>query len=143
MMSAHDYNTRGKKQELCSNQDDNLLAKMEENILNNMNSKFVDLKNEISNLKDIIIKRLQDENQRLQEKCKKLEEKVINVESDVNSLNQYGRRNNIVFTGIPDSVNDEDLESTVTSILKDIDVAVDSSDIEDCHHFGKSDSKLK
>ena len=143
MMSAHDYNTRGKKQELCSNQDDNLLAKMEENILNNMNNKFVDLKNEISNLKDIIIKRLQDENQRLQEKCKKLEEKVINVESDVNSLNQNGRRNNIVFTGIPDSVNDEDLESTVTSILKDIDVAVDSSDIEDCHHFGKSDSKLK
>lgn len=143
MMSAHDYNTRGKKQELCSNQDDNLLAKMEENILNNMNSKFVDLKNEISNLKDIIIKRLQDENQRLQEKCKKLEEKVINVESDVNSLNQYGRRNNIVFTGIPDSVNDEDLESTVTSILKDIDVAVDSSDIEDCHRFGKTDSKSK
>ena len=143
MMSAHDYNTRGKKQELCSNQDDNLLAKMEENILNNMNSKFVDLKNEISNLKDIIIKRLQDENQRLQEKCKKLEEKVINVESDVNSLNQYDRRNNIVFTGIPDSVNDEDLESTVTSILKDTDVAVDSSDIEDCHRFGKSDSKLK
>ena len=142
-MSAHDYNTRGKKQELCSNQDDNLLAKMEENILNNMNSKFVDLKNEISNLKDIIRKRLQDENQRLQEKCKKLEEKVINVESDVNSLNRYGRRNNIVFTGIPNSVNDEDLESTVTSILKDIDVAVDCSDIEDCHRFGKSDSKLK
>ena len=137
MMSAHDYNTCGKKQELCSNQDDNLLAKMEENIHNNMNSKFVDLKN------DIIIKRLQDENQQLQEKCKKLQEKVINVESDVNSLNQYGRRNNIVFTGIPDSVNDEDLESTVTSILKDIDEAVDSSDIEDCHHFGKSNSKLK
>ena len=143
MMSAHDYDIRVKKQELCSNQDDNLLAKMEENILNNMNSKFVDLKNEISNLKYIIIKRLQDENQQLQEKCKKLEEKVINVESDVNSLNQNGRRNNIVFTGIPDSVNDEDLESTVTSILKDIDVAVDSSDIEDCHRFGKSDSKLK
>ena len=51
MMSAHD-NTRAKKQELCSNQDDNLLAKMEENILNNMNNKFVHLKNEISNLKD-------------------------------------------------------------------------------------------
>ena len=90
MMSAHDYNTHGKKQELCSNQDDNLLAKMEENILNNMNSKFVDLKNEISNLKYVIIKRLQDENQQLQEKCKKPEEKVINLESDVNSLNQYG-----------------------------------------------------
>ena len=142
-MSAHDYTTRGKKQELCSNQDDNLLAKMEENILNNMNSKFFDLKNEISNLKDKIIKRLQDENQQLQEKCKKLEEKIINVESDVNSLNQYDRRNNIVFTGTPDFVNDEDLESTVTSILKDIDVAVDGSDIEDGHRFGKSDSKLK
>ena len=77
MMSAHGYNTRGKKQELCSNQDDNPFAKMEENILNNMNSQFVDLKNEISNLKDIIIKRLQDGNQQLQEKCKKLEEKKV------------------------------------------------------------------
>ena len=77
MMSAHGYNTRGKKQELYSNQDDNPFAKMEENILNNMNSKFVDLKNEISSLKDIIIKRLQDGNQRLQEKCKKLDEKKV------------------------------------------------------------------
>ena len=77
MMSAHGYNTRGKKQELCSNQDDNPFTKMEENILNNMNSKFVDLKNEISSLKDIIIKRLQDGNQRLQEKCKKLDEKKV------------------------------------------------------------------
>ena len=68
MMSlAHDYNTRGKKQELYSNLNDNCLAKMEENILNNMNNKFADLKNEINNPKDIIIKGLQDENQR----CKK------------------------------------------------------------------------
>ena len=74
---------------------------------------------------------MQDKNQRLQEKCKKLEEKVSSIETDVNSLNQYGRRSNIVFTGIPSSVNDEDLESTVTSILTDIDVAVDTNDIED------------
>ena len=108
-----------------------------------MNNKFADLKNEINNLKDIIIKRLQDENQRLQEKCKKLEEKVISIETDVNSLNQYGRRSKIVFTGIPSSVNDEDLEFTVTSILIDIDVAVDTNYIEDCHRFGKIDSKSK
>ena len=144
MMSlAHDYNTRGKKQVLCSNLDGNFLAKMEENILNNMNNKFADLKNEINNLKDLIIERLQDENQRLQEKCKKLEEKVISIETDVNSLNQYGRRSNIVFTGIPSSVNDEDSESNVTSILTDIDVALDTNDIEDCHCFGKIDSKSK
>ena len=91
MSLLHDYNTRGKKQELCSNQDDNPLAKMEENILKNMNDKFVDLKSEISNLKDIIIKRLQDENQKLQEKCKRLEQKVIKVETDVNALRVCGR----------------------------------------------------
>ena len=108
-----------------------------------MNNKFADLKNGINNLKDIIIKRLQDENQRLQEKCKKLEEKVISIETDVNSLNQYGRRSKTVFTGIPSSVNDEDLEFTVTSILIDIDVAVDTNDIEDCHCFGKIDSESK
>ena len=35
------------------------------------------------------------------------------------------------------------MESTVTSILTDIDVAVDTNDIEDCHRFGKFDSNSK
>ena len=49
------------------------------------------MRDAIINLKGIIIKRLQDENQRLQVKCSKLEERVIATDSEANSLNQYGR----------------------------------------------------
>ena len=88
----------------------------------------------------IIIKQLLDENQRLPEKCKNLESRLREAETDINLLKQYGRRNNIVFTVAPESIDDEQLESTVTSILSDTDVALDVNSIKDSHHFGKVDS---
>ena len=39
---------------------------------------------------------------------------------------------------IPDSVQDSDLESTVTSILSDTNVNVESRELEDCHRICKS-----
>ena len=71
------------------------------------------LKDEISNLKDTVIKRLQEENQILRQKCNKLEAKIVKLETEQNSLAQYGRRNNIVISGIPDSIDDSNLENTI------------------------------
>ena len=48
-----------------------------------------------------------------------------------------------MISGIPDSVQDSDLESTVTSILSDIDVNVESREVEECHRFGKSNNGSK
>ena len=45
------------------------------------------------------------------------------------------------FTGVPECIGDERLESTVTSVLSDTDVAGDVNCTEDCHCFGKIDSK--
>ena len=42
----------------------------------------------------------------------------------MNQVEQYGRRNNIVISGIPDDVADDDLEDAVTSIMEDVDVIV-------------------
>ena len=67
----------------------------------------------------MVIKRLQEENERL---CDK---------SSHDALEQYGRRNNLVNSGNPDSVQDSDLESTVTSILSNIDVNDESREVED------------
>ena len=69
------------------------------------------------NMKNVFIKRLQDENALLRSRCSKLEEKVVSLESSVNQVEQYGRRNNIVISGIPDDVADDDLEDAVTSIM--------------------------
>ena len=113
---THKYNTQTKKEAVVSNE---ALAKVKENIISTINC----LKEEITNLKDVI-KRLQEENKKLREKCSKLENDVISNESSVNTLEQYGKRNNIVASGIPAHVSESDLEETVISVLSDTEVNV-------------------
>ena len=57
------------------------------------------------------------------------------MESSINQVKQYGRRNNIIISGIPEDISDNDLES------KDVDVDINSSDIQACHRIGKSDGE--
>ena len=130
---SHDYNTRTKKESVVSSE---CLQTLEANIINNINS----LKDEIISLKDTVIKRLQEENERLRVKCQQLENRLAFIESSHDALEQYGRRNNLVISGIPDSVQDSELESTVTSTLSDIDVNVESKEVEECHILGKSNN---
>ena len=103
---TYKYNTQTRKEAVVSNE---ALAKVEKNIISTINC----LKEEIINFKDVVIKRLQEENKKLREKCSKLEYDVISSESSVNALEQYGRRNNIVVSGIPGHVFERDLEETV------------------------------
>ena len=130
---THKYNTQTKKKVVVSNE---ALAKVEENIISTINC----LKEEIINLRDIVIKWLQEENKTLQEKCSKLENDIISNESSVNALEQYGRRNNIAVSGIPGHVSERDLEETVISVLSDFEVNVSANDVEACHRIGKPDS---
>ena len=64
---SYDYNTRNEKKSVEMSQDS--LDKLEKSIVQSINS----LKDEIINLKDIVIKNLQDESTRLKVKCAKLE----------------------------------------------------------------------
>ena len=128
---THEYNTRN-KEAVVSNE---VLAKVEENIISTINC----LKEEIINLKDILIKRLQEENKKLREKCSKLENDVISNESSVNALEQYGRRNNIVVSGIPVHVSERDLEEGI-SVLSHIEVNISPNDVEACDRIGKPNS---
>ena len=54
------------------------LDKLEKSIVQSING----LKDKIINLKDMVIKYLQDENARLKEKCEKLENRVAILESN-------------------------------------------------------------
>ena len=112
-------------------------VKLEENIIICMNN----LKKEIVNLKDIVIKQLQDENEKLRAKCSTLEKKVVTLEQNLNSLGQYGTRNNFLLSGIPESIPDNQFQNTVASILSDITVSIQSKEIQTCHGFGKTDRK--
>ena len=59
------------------------MEKMESNILEQISSLKVDvrsMKDELLNMKDVIIKRLQDKNALLRSRCSKLEDKVVLLE---------------------------------------------------------------
>ena len=73
-----------------------------------------------------------------------MEKKTVSLETKLNHLDQYGTRNNLVLSCIPDTVEDKDLESTVSSILSNTDVTVKPHDVEACHRIcvsGKNKSK--
>ena len=71
-----------------------------------------------------------------------LEERIENMEMKndirIESNNQYVRRNNIEIAGIPNSVDDNNLEGKVIEILGKIDVKVTSDEIEACHRLPPS-----
>ena len=67
-----------------------------------------------------------------------MESKVTSLEINQNKLEQYGRRNNIELSGIPDSVKDNCLEEKIISIFTSVGIDVKSYDIEACHRIGKS-----
>ena len=99
----------------------------------------------------ILVRQVMMENVELKNKVTKLEKskasqdkrldgqfnRIIELETDLGKLNQYGRRNNLELTGIPETVEQDDLEEKVIEILKEIDINVKSRDIEACHRIGK------
>ena len=109
---SHNYNTRynplvanNEENNISDPQTSDLIINLEKKIL----SHFDGLNKELLNLKEVIIKDLQVENQCLRMKVNNLENKVMSLEINGNHLEQYGR-NNLEITGIPDDVSDKNLE---------------------------------
>lgn len=80
------------------------------------------MRDDFHSLKDIVTKRLQEDNAQLQAKYDCLEKNIGVLQSSINDLEisdlkQYGWRNNLTLLGIPDSISDDDLEETLTAIL--------------------------
>ena len=98
-----EYNTRSKdttkpdQPKLLS-----ALSKIECNLMQNITT----LKDEVINLKDIIIKNLQDENKRFKTKVNVLENKLIDLEIQNNNVDQYSCRNNVEISGISEALSD-------------------------------------
>ena len=136
-MSSHGYNSRNNtpptenqtsqqsnvSTDQSSNDEMSLITHLESILL----SHFDNLSTEFLNLKDIIIKNLQIENERLRNRVSYLNKRIVSLEFNHNMLEQYGRRNNIEITGIPDTVQDNELESKVTEIFDAIGVEAKSA----------------
>ena len=63
----------------------------------------------------------------------KLRERVVALERQCWRNNQYSRRECLEIAGVPDSVSNDDLEKPTIKIFDKLDVAIDPSNIEDCH----------
>ena len=91
---TYEYSTPGKKDIAVTT---DLLKSLEDKITSNINS----LRDDLNSLKDIVIKRLQEDNARLRAKWDCLERRVDVLQSSVDDLEQYDRRNNLILSGIP------------------------------------------
>ena len=67
-------------------------------------------------------------NKTLSEEIQKLKRKSVRDA-------QYNRQDNVEFSGIPDTVQDSQLEEKAIALLKVVDVDVKPTDIVDCHRL--------
>ena len=114
------------------------LDKLKQSIIQNIDS----LEDEIINLQYIVIKNLQDKNAILKIGYEKIENIVTILESNHNDLAQYGRRNNVVFSSIPENMSDNSLKKTVILVFSDIDIETALRHVDPCHEVGKPTSKI-
>ena len=73
----------------------------------------------------------------------KLKEKVVSLERQTWSNSQYSRRECLEPSGIPETIENKDLEGTVLGIFKKLNVMVDPSNVEDCHWIKSSKGPKK
>ena len=66
-----------------------------------------------------------------------LKEDNVALRRRLNRLEQYGRQENVIISGIPDSVEDKNLEKCAIKLMAKLKVRVYSSDIVDCHRLKK------
>ena len=90
------------------------------------------MRDDFNSLKDDI-KRLYEDNALLRAKCDCLEKRIDVQLSLIDDLEQYDQRNNLILSGTPDSVSNDNLEETLTAIKSDIDVQVTANDVEAYH----------
>ena len=101
------------------------------------------IRNELSNLKkdfeqlrsDSLITKLVNT---------KLKEKVGSLEQQTWNNSQYSRRECLELSGIPETIENKNLEGTVLGIFEKLDVMVDPGNVEDCHwiKFSKGAKKV-
>ena len=102
MPSSPYYNTKSKEMGDSKLLDE--ISKLREWWVEDLKS-FTDIKNKTINFKEVIMKNLQNKNKEKGKTQKKIWGKTINLEFKSNSVEQYGRWNNIEITGVPVNIS--------------------------------------
>ena len=95
-------------------------------------STLTNINKEISDLRQNYEK-MQSEHCVSRKVSSKLREQIVPLERQCWSNCQYSRRECFKLSGLPESIENSELEDTALQLFKKLDVEVDSSNIEDCH----------
>ena len=71
----------------------------------------------------------------------KQREQIVSLERQCYSNCQYSRRECLELSGLPESMENSELEGTALQLFKKLHVKIDSSNIEDCHWLLSKGSK--
>ena len=94
--------------------------------LTRMNTDLSDLRQDLSDLKQNYIK-LESELSVTRQVSDKLKEHIVSLEIQCWSNSQYSRQECLEISGIPDKIDQKDLEDTALNIIRKLDVEIDSS----------------
>ena len=104
----------------------------------------VDKLNEICKVNSVMLiklKTLSEENESLVNENDKLYDELYELKVDLTSLDQYGRRENVEFCNIPETVTQEQLQKHVIDVMKSVNVTATGKDIHALHRIGKKSSR--
>ena len=80
---------------------------------------------------------LEQHHEQIKQKCHAYEDELIEQSSQIDALEQYGRRNCLLIHGIPET-KDEDTDSIFTDTIKThLDVSVKQRDLDRTHRLGE------
>ena len=103
----------------------------------------VDKLNEICKVNTVMLQKLKalsDDNEKLVSENDKLYDELYDQKIELTSLDQYGRRENVEFCNIPESISQEQLLKHIIEVMKSVNITVTGKDIHAHHRIGKSSS---
>ena len=86
MTSSHSYNARSKSKETRDSKIIDEISKLRIELVKNFLKSFIVNNDEIVNLKEVIIRNLQNENKRVNDAVNQLQEKIISLKSKNSSI---------------------------------------------------------
>ena len=105
----------------------------------------VDKLNEICKVNTIMlekIRQLTEDNDKLTKEQDDIYEELYYHKVEITGLNQYGRRENVEFAGIPESVEQDQLQAHVIAVMKSMGMNnITGKDIHALHRIGKKSTK--
>ena len=94
---------------------------------------LIDKVNEICSVNSSMLQKISE----LVTKNNELDDRVEKQKVELTELNRYGRRENVEFCNVPESIDDKSLENHIITVMKSIKVNVQSYQIVGVHRIGK------